>query len=85
MAKKLLVVSAFCGVCALAIIFFASPIDSYLSSEGEYNRAIFSWVLAMLVLAAAGIPFGIYIFHLSNWIDKIKQDSPLYTDKKDKP
>ena len=80
--KKLLILSLSCGLGAFGMIFYESAIANFLGGSDSSYLTFLRWVLALLLLTAVGIPFGAYLFQLSNWIEKIKEDSSLYSDKK---
>ena len=85
LTKKLLILSLLCGLCVFGIIYFEDVIVLHLLGEDKFLIAAFRWVVGVLALIAGGIPFCIYAVHISKWIEGLKEDSILYSDKKDDP
>ena len=75
--KKLLMVSAVCLVLVALLIVFVGP---FIPHPNDLLNAILVGLFSALILTGALIPFGMWIYHLSQWIDETKQSSVLYSD-----
>ena len=79
--KKLLIFSAFCGIFAFGLILSEPAIESVLPDKSTYYWTILRWTVGISFLAALALPFGIFLYHLSDWVEKLRSDSNLYDDK----
>lgn len=80
MKKKLLIFICFCWIVVFGLIFFSPALGNTLIALGfgESAMLVFQWIFGLAVLLGAGIPFAYLSVSLSNWYEKIIEDSTIY-------
>ena len=80
MKKRLLIFICFCWIVVFGLMLFSSTLGNTLIALGfgESAMLFFQWIFGLAVLFGAGIPFGYWVVSLSNWSERMIEDSTIY-------
>ena len=83
MQKKLMLISGVCWVFVFSLFLFEGTIGNTLAAYDLEEMVLvpLQWFVGLAILIAAGIPFGIWIVALSEWQQKLLDESTIFGDK----